>query len=220
MQVQLTTNILKANDAIAALNRKLFLEKKIFVLNIMSSPGAGKTTILEKLLPMLPQDIKAAVIEGDLTTTRDAERIEKTGVFAVQINTLGGCHLDANMINQVLEKLPLEEINLLIIENVGNLVCPAGFDLGEDLKMVVLSVTEGNDKPVKYPVIFREAKVAVLNKIDLLNYVDFDIKQYEEDLNMLNPEQIRFNVSSRTGEGLDDLAKFLVEKVRAKRDGV
>ena len=220
MQVQLTTNILKANDAIAALNRKLFLEKKIFVLNIMSSPGAGKTTILEKLLPMLPQDIKAAVIEGDLTTTRDAERIEKTGVFAVQINTLGGCHLDANMINQVLEKLPLEEINLLIIENVGNLVCPAGFDLGEDLKMVVLSVTEGNDKPVKYPVIFREAKVAVLNKIDLLNYVDFDIKQYEEDLNMLNPEQIRFYVSSRTGEGLEELAKFLVEKVRAKRDGV
>jgi len=220
MQVQLTTNILKANDAIAALNRKLFLEKKIFVVNIMSSPGAGKTTILEKLLPMLPQDIKAAVIEGDLTTTKDAERIEKTGVYAVQINTLGGCHLDANMINQVLEKLPLEEINLLIIENVGNLVCPAGFDLGEDLKMVVLSVTEGNDKPVKYPVIFREAKVAVLNKIDLLNYVDFDIKQYEEDLNMLNPEQIRFNVSSRTGEGLDDLAKFLVEKVRAKRDGV
>ncbi|GAV23783.1 hydrogenase nickel incorporation protein HypB [Carboxydothermus pertinax] len=219
MQVQLTTNILKANDAIAALNRKIFSEKNIFVMNIISSPGAGKTTILEKLLLKLPPDIKPAVIEGDLATTKDAERIENTGVFALQINTLGGCHLDANMINQVLEKLPLEEINLLIIENVGNLVCPAGFDLGEDMKMVVLSVTEGNDKPLKYPVIFREAAVSVLNKIDLLNYVDFDLNQYEEDLIALNPDQRRFYISARTEEGLEPLIEFIVEKVRAKKGG-
>ncbi|GAV25081.1 hydrogenase accessory protein HypB [Carboxydothermus islandicus] len=219
MQVQLTTNILKANDAIAALNRKIFNEKNIFVINIISSPGAGKTTLLEKVLPKLPPDIKPAVIEGDLTTTKDAERIEKTGVFALQINTLGGCHLDANMISQVLEKIPLDEINLLVIENVGNLVCPAGFDLGEDMKMVVLSVTEGNDKPLKYPVIFREAAVSVLNKIDLLNYVDFDLKQYEDDLQAINPNQQRFYVSARTEEGLEPLIMFIAEKVRSKRGG-
>lgn len=165
LEIKVIKNILKANEDLAGQNRNRFDELGLFVLNLISSPGAGKTTILEKTIEKLKSKIKLGVIEGDLMTTRDAERILSQGVPVVQINTQGGCHLDANMISKAMNELPLESLQLLIIENVGNLVCPAAYDLGEHTKVAVLSVSEGDDKPLKYPKIFQEAPVCILNKM-------------------------------------------------------
>jgi len=203
MKVKVQADILGANDALADDNRRLFKEKGVFVINIMSSPGAGKTTLLEKTIAALREELRIGVIEGDVATTADAERIEAQGVPVVQINTGSMCHLDGSMIRGALGEFDLDALDILIIENVGNLVCPAEFRLGEDHKVMLLSVTEGHDKPLKYPLMFRESSVLVLNKTDLLPYTDFDMDKAVGDSLSINPALKVFPVSCRTGEGLD-----------------
>ena len=205
-------NILGENDRIAEENRKFFAEKKIFVVNLMGSPGSGKTSLLEKTLAKLSGKIKIAVIEGDLFTAKDAERIERQGVQVVQINTSGGCHLDAQMVKRAAESLNLDEINLLIVENVGNLVCPAEFDVGENLKAVVLSITEGDDKPLKYPLIFKESAITLLNKIDLLPFTNFNLESAREDLTTLHPSLKIIETSCTKDIGIDEFCDWLLEK--------
>lgn len=212
MEIKLMKNILGANDEVAALNRKMFAECGVIVMNLMGSPGSGKTTLLEKTLARLADKIKVAVIEGDLFTAKDAERIERQGVDVIQINTAGGCHLDAPMIQKACASLDLSAIDLLIVENVGNLVCPAEFDIGENFKAVVLSITEGDDKPLKYPLIFKESEVTLLNKIDLLPFTNFDLQSAREDLTTLHPTIKIFETSCTKGAGLDDWAAWLLGK--------
>jgi hydrogenase nickel incorporation protein HypB len=209
MQVKVVTRILEANDRIAEQNQKKFKEAGLFVVNLMGAPGAGKTTLLEQTIQALKPKMKIGVIEGDIVGTDDAERISALGVPVVQINTGGACHLDANMISEVLADLPLKELELLIIENVGNLVCPAEFKVGEDMKIMVLSVAEGHDKPLKYPLMFRESKALILNKVDLLPYVKADINKMRNDSLALNPHLKVFEVSCSTGKGIDAWAQWL-----------
>ena len=206
-------NILGANDEIAALNRQIFAKSGVVVMNLMGSPGSGKTTLLEKTLSRLAEKIKIAVIEGDLFTARDAERIERTGVDVIQINTAGGCHLDAPMIQNACASLNLAETQLLIVENVGNLVCPAEFDIGENFKATVLSITEGDDKPLKYPLIFKESAAVVLNKIDLLEFTNFNLQSAREDLSTLHPTIKIFETSCTRGTGLDAWTDWLLAEV-------
>ena len=206
-------NILGANDEIAARNRQMFAQSGVVVMNLMGSPGSGKTTLLEKTLSHLADKIKIAVIEGDLFTARDAERIERTGVDVIQINTAGGCHLDAPMIQNACASLNLSETQLLIVENVGNLVCPAEFDIGENFKATVLSITEGDDKPLKYPLIFKESAAVVLNKIDLLDFTNFNLQSAREDLSTLHPTIKIFETSCTRGTGLDAWTDWLLSKV-------
>ena len=213
MEIQVMKNILGENDRIAEENRKFFGEKKILVVNLMGSPGSGKTSLLEKTLAKLAGKIKIAVIEGDLFTAKDAERIERQGVQVVQINTSGGCHLDAQMVKRAAESLNLDEINLLIVENVGNLVCPAEFDVGENFKAVVLSITEGDDKPLKYPLIFKESAITLLNKIDLLPFTNFNLESAREDLTTLHPSLKIIETSCTKDSGVDEFCDWLLEKV-------
>lgn len=212
LEVKLMKNILGANDEIAAQNRKLFAERGVVVMNLMGSPGSGKTTLLEQTLTRLADKIKIAVIEGDLFTAKDAERIERAGVDVIQINTAGGCHLDAPMIQKACASLDLPATDLLIVENVGNLVCPAEFDIGENFKAVVLSITEGDDKPLKYPLIFKESAATVLNKIDLLPFTNFDLQAAREDLTTLHPSIKIFETSCTNGAGLDAWTAWLLER--------
>ncbi len=209
MKVKVVTRILEANDRIAEENRKRFQDAGVFVVNLMGAPGAGKTTLLERTIRTLKQHIKIGVIEGDIVGSDDAERIGALDVPVVQINTGGACHLDANMINEVLDELPLKDLDLLIIENVGNLVCPAEFKVGEDKKMMVLSIAEGHDKPLKYPLMFRESSALVLNKIDLLPYMNTDINKVRNDSLALNPDLKIFEVSCASGAGIDAWAQWL-----------
>ena len=213
MEVKVMKNILGANDEIAASNRELFRAKNVTVVNLMGSPGSGKTTLLEKTLEKISGKIRVAVIEGDLFTARDAERIERLNVPVIQINTAGGCHLDAAMVKRAAESLDLEKIQLLIVENVGNLVCPAEFDVGENFKATVLSITEGDDKPLKYPLIFKESAVVMLNKIDLLPYTNFSVENAREDLSTIHPNVEIIETSCTSGAGLDAWANWLVSKV-------
>jgi hydrogenase nickel incorporation protein HypB len=217
VKVPVVQNILQANDRLAAANRRHFDELGIFVINLMSSPGAGKTSLLERTIEGLAGRIRMAVIEGDLQTSHDAERIQKKGVQAVQINTDGGCHLDGNMIQIALESLDLKNLDLLVIENVGNLVCPAEFNLGEHEKVTILSVTEGDDKPIKYPLMFQISSVLIVNKIDLLPYIDCDIQRIRDYARQLNGAQSIFEVSCRNGEGLESWFSWLEAKVRETR---
>jgi len=209
MKVKLGTDVLKDNNLAAAYNRKLFRANKTLVINIMSSPGAGKTTLLEETIKALRQDFTVAVIEGDLATDRDAERLRSLGIKTIQINTVGGCHLDARMIAKTLPEFELEAIDILFIENIGNLVCPSGYDLGQDSKVVVLSVPEGNDKIPKYPVMFRRTDLTVINKIDLLPYVPFSVEEAKQDLESINPAAQLKVLSAKTGEGLDDWINWI-----------
>jgi hydrogenase nickel incorporation protein HypB len=207
-------NVLKANDRIAAENRSYFADKGVLAINIMSSPGAGKTTLIENTIRALKDEFTIAVIEGDIQTTYDAERISATGAQAVQINTGGGCHLDANMISHSLIQLDLNNVDLLIIENVGNLVCPAGFDLGENYKVAILSVSEGDDKPSKYPLIFNVSDALLINKTDLLPYVDCDVERIREASLRINPDLEIFEISCKTGDGLDGWYDWLRAEVK------
>jgi hydrogenase nickel incorporation protein HypB len=209
MKVKVVTRILEANDRIAEENRRRFREAGVYVLNLMGAPGAGKTTLLERTIRALKDSLKIGVIEGDIAGTDDAERISNTGVPVVQINTGGACHLDANMINEVLDDVPLKDLDVLIIENVGNLVCPAEFKVGEAVKVMLLSVTEGHDKPLKYPLMFRESSVMILNKIDLLSHLDVDIEKIKRDALSLNPSMKIFEVSGKTGEGIRPWTEWL-----------
>ena len=217
MKISVVKNILDANDRIAAQNRSLFDEKKIYVVNLMSSPGAGKTTLVEKTLLALKGKYGIAVIEGDIQDTCDADRVAALGIPAVQINTGGGCHLDGNMVREALAELDLDRIDLLIVENVGNLVCPAEFRVGENAKVMILSTPEGDDKPAKYPLMFQEAKVLLINKTDLLPYVDFKLEKAIRQALALNPELAIFPVSCKTAENLTDWFQWLEGEVEAFR---
>ncbi len=201
--VQIETDILGKNNEYAAHNRRWFSEHKILSLNLVSSPGSGKTSLLTRTIKDIKDDLKLSVIEGDQQTTNDAERIRETGVNALQINTGKGCHLDAHMIGHALETLKPEDEGVLFIENVGNLVCPAAFDLGEAHKVAILSVTEGEDKPLKYPDMFHAADIMLLNKIDLLPYLNFDVEQCIEYARRINPGIKILQLSATTGEGMD-----------------
>jgi len=207
--VQIEQSILSKNDQYAAINRSRFTKQNIFALNLVSSPGSGKTTLLTTTLNALKGSINLGVIEGDQETANDADRIRKTGVSAVQVNTGKGCHLDAHMIGHALEKLSFEEQGLLFIENVGNLVCPAGFDLGEAHKVAILSVTEGEDKPLKYPDMFHAADVLLLNKVDLLPYLKFDVELCIENAKKVNPNIEVIRCSATTGEGMQEWYQWL-----------
>ena len=209
MKVKVVTRILEANDRIAEENAGRFREAGVYVVNLMGAPGAGKTTLLERTILGLKDSLRIGVIEGDIAGTDDAERINNTGVPVVQINTGGACHLDANMISEVLPDVPLNELDILIIENVGNLVCPAEFRVGEDVKVMLLSVTEGHDKPLKYPLMFKESSVMILNKIDLLKHLDVDMHKIKRDALSLNPSMRIFEVSGKTGEGIDRWTEWL-----------
>jgi len=217
MKIKVVSNILKANDSIAEENRQLFKNNKLFVMNLISSPGAGKTSLLERTIKACNGKISIGVIEGDIATTRDAERIEKTGARVIQINTNGACHLDSNMIRTSLQNFPLNGLDILFIENVGNLVCPANFHLGEDIKAVVLSIAEGEDKPKKYPGIFREARVLIINKIDLLPYTDCSIDKIKNESLEINPDLNIFEVSCRSGDGLDRWCNWVKGKTREEQ---
>ncbi len=209
MQVQVKTNVLAKNDAIAESLQQLFKEKNIFVFNLLGSPGAGKTSLLEATLQDLKKDYRLAVIEGDLFTAKDAKRIHELGVPVIQINTVGGCHLDAQMIQDALGDLNLDDLDMIIIENVGNLVCPAEFEIGESMKVTVLSVTEGEDKPLKYPHMFAASKLMILNKVDLLPYLKFDVEKCIGYAKQVNPAIEVIALSATTGEGLDDWLAYL-----------
>jgi len=203
MEIKVVKNILEANEVIASQSKTLFAEKGIYVLNLMGSPGAGKTTLLEKTIEHLKDKYHIAVIEGDIATSRDAERIAHHAIPAVQINTGGACHLDGNMVRGALKEFDLNQIDLLIVENVGNLVCPAEFTIGENDKAMIISVTEGDDKPKKYPLMFQVSTVLLLNKIDLLPYLDFDMDRFHDDALKVNPKLKIMSISCTTGEGID-----------------
>ncbi|AJA46810.1 hydrogenase nickel incorporation protein HypB [Clostridium pasteurianum DSM 525 = ATCC 6013] len=215
-EIKVVTNILQTNDEITSENKKILDEKGIYVVNLMSSPGSGKTSILEKVISKFKDGIKIAVIEGDIYTTKDAERIEAQGVPVVQINTGGACHLDGDMIKNSLNSLNLDEINLLVIENVGNLVCPAEFEIGEDIKICVLSTAEGNDKPLKYPLMFEKSSAVILNKIDLMPFTNFDREEFYRDVESLNANAVTFETSCVKDEGLEELCVWLKEKIVEK----
>jgi len=211
--IEVERSLLAKNDAIAADNRRLLADRGIFALNLVSSPGAGKTSLLVRTIEAWKDRTTIAVIEGDQQTSRDADRVRAAGARAVQINTGKGCHLDARMVASAIEELAPSEASLLLIENVGNLVCPAAFDLGEAHKVVILSVTEGEDKPLKYPDMFRAADLLVLNKIDLLPYVDFDVTTALDYARRVRPEIDVIRLSSKTGEGFDAWLEWLVHGV-------
>jgi len=213
MKVNVMSDILKANDLLAQDIEELLKKKQIVSWNIMGSPGSGKTSILERLIPMLPGDVKAAVIEGDLATSRDAERIAKTGVQSTQINTQGACHLDAAMVRTALEKIDLDDISILFIENVGNLICPAGFSLGETGRIIVSSITEGDDKPEKYPSMFKNAHVVLLNKIDLKSQTNFRIDNFTREMKKINPQADIMQVSATNGSGFTELVNWVVGRL-------
>ena len=219
MEIKVVRKVLDANDRMAEQNRALFKDKGVFVINVMSSPGSGKTTILEHTLTTIMPGIKSAVIVGDVSTTNDADRLAKSGAPAVQVNTdaFGGdCHLAAHVIENAASQLDLDNIDLLIVENIGNLVCPAEFDIGEDVKVVVLSVTEGEDKPVKYPLMFRVCDSAILNKIDLLPYLDYEKDLAVESIHKIHPNMPVFEMSAKTGDGFDAWIDWLKQQVSKK----
>lgn len=207
--LEVETDVLSKNNLLAERNRGYFEAKGIKAFNLVSSPGSGKTTLLEKLIGMLSDSKKIYVIEGDQQTTNDARRIEKAGAKAVQINTGNGCHLDAHMINHAVKALNPEENSILFIENVGNLVCPALFDLGEQSRIVIASTTEGEDKPLKYPNMFQTSDICIINKIDLLPYLDFDIGAFRENLKKVKPDIKLIELSAKTNEGLEKLIEVL-----------
>ena len=209
MKVKVITRILEANDRIAAENRKLFNKAGVYVINLMSAPGAGKTSLIERTITELHRKLRIGVIEGDIAGTGDAQRIEKLGIPVIQINTGSACHLDANMINEAIVDLPLKDLDLLIVENVGNLVCPAEFKVGEDMKVMILSITEGDDKPLKYPLMFQESSALILNKIDLLSYTNADLEKIKKDSLSLNPNLKIFEVSCKTGQGIAEWTEWL-----------
>ena len=209
MEIKVYDRILQANIRIAERNRELFKDKGVTVLNLIGGPGAGKTALLETTIPRLLKRSKVGVIEGDIYTSRDSERILALDVPVVQINTKGACHLDGNMVESVLGDLPLDELDIVLIENVGNLVCPAEFDVGEDAKIVVMSVTDGDDKPQKYPLIFRLAKALVITKSDMLELAGIDLERLKSDALSVNPNLEVFLTSAKKQQGLDSWIDFV-----------
>ncbi len=217
MEVKVVKNLLEANERIARENKKIFEDAGIYVINLMSGPGAGKTTLIDKTLGALKDKWNVGVIEGDIATAMDAERLMSHGVPVVQVNTGSACHLDGNMIRDALNEIPLSSIDLLIVENVGNLVCPAEFNVGEDDKVMILSTPEGSDKPVKYPLMFQESSLLLINKIDLLSYTDCDLSLMKENARKVNPQLEILEISCKTEEGLDRWFAWLDKKIEQKK---
>jgi hydrogenase nickel incorporation protein HypB len=215
-RISVVESILSANDQLAAGNRQRFDEAGVFAVNLMASPGAGKTSLILRTIEALRDEFRLAVVDGDIATSLDADRVAQTGVPAVQINTGGSCHLDANMLRMALPELDLEELDLLIVENVGNLVCPAEFKLGTHRNVLIASVPEGDDKPYKYPGMYRGVDAVVLNKVDVLPYFDFDVEYFRRGVEVLNPGLAFFSVSCKTGEGIPEWADWLRAQVRVR----
>ena len=214
-RVEIVKRIMDSNEQLAEQNRKKLEDHQVFAINVMASPGAGKTTFILQTIAKLPENMRMGVIEGDTApVTIDSDKITEAGMPAVQINTGGDCHLDANMVGLAIDQLDLDDIDLLLIENVGNLVCPAGFALGNHANILISSTPEGDDKPYKYPNIYRNIDVLIINKVDLLPYIDFDMDYFRKGVEMLNPGLKTFEVSSKTGEGFDRWIEWLEEKVR------
>ena len=209
MEVKVLKNILSANDRIAEKNRALLDENGVLALNIMASPGAGKTSIIMSTIKALNGEYGIGVIEGDIASSVDAEKVSREGIPAVQINTGGGCHLDANMISDSLPDLPLDKLDFIFIENVGNLICPASYALGDRRRIIIASIPEGDDKPIKYPIMFHDADLIVLNKVDLAPYVNFDRAAFRQAIKNLNDKTPIIEVSCTTGEGLDEWLTWL-----------
>jgi hydrogenase nickel incorporation protein HypB len=221
MQIKIRQNVLQANEIKANEIRQLLAAKGVFMLNIISSPGSGKTTLLEKTIPYLKKKYKIVVIEGDVESHRDAERLDSFGVPVASVNTGGSCHIESVSIEKALESFNLDDLDLIIVENVGNMVCPAEFDLGENVKVAMISTPEGADKAGKYPLLFREASVVLLNKIDLLPYLDFKKEVFYQDMGNLNAQIPVIEISCQIGQGLENwfdwLEKKLKKKVRYKK---
>ncbi len=218
-KVTILTDLLEANDVIALENRDTFKRHGILALNLMSSPGAGKTTLLERTVERLGKELRFAVIEGDVATSNDAKRLAKYKIPVVQITTEsfgGACHLDATMIKKALEKIDLSKVDILFIENIGNLICPAEFDLGEDKKVIVLSLTEGEDKPSKYPVVFQASDILLLNKFDLLSYLDINLNLLLKNTKKINPQLPVIKLSAKTEEGLGSWTSWINKQYQAK----
>ncbi|MCM8789204.1 MAG: hydrogenase nickel incorporation protein HypB, partial [Candidatus Omnitrophica bacterium] len=215
--IQVGENLLAKNDEIAAENKKVFVENNIFSINFMGSPGSGKTLILEKLIPeLLNNNLSCGVIEGDIAGTFDGERIERLGIPVVQINTGGACHLEAHMVKRGIENLPLSDLDIVIVENVGNLVCPAEFKLGVDFNITVSTVTEGEEKPVKYPLMYSISELIVLNKIDLLTALEFRIENFKRYLKRVNAKAEIIPISAKTGENIEILARYLIKHAKSR----
>lgn len=217
MKVAVVRDILEANARIAKENRQIFDQNGVVVVNLMSGPGAGKTTLLERTIEALRDRIRIGVVEGDIQTSRDAERIAGKGVPVAQINTNGACHLNGNMVRAALDTFDLGGLDLLVVENVGNLVCPAEFDIGEDFKVMILSVAEGADKPSKYPLMFQKSAVLLINKIDLLPYVDCEMEELRRDARAINPRLKVIEVSCKTGVGMREWYDWLGDQVLRRR---
>lgn len=213
MEIKIMKNILDRNQNKAEEIRKLLAAKKVLMVNIISSPGAGKTTLLERTCEALGAKYRIGIIEGDITTDRDAQRLKKYNIPIVVINTEGGCHLDSHSISKVLDSFDLDNLDVLFVENVGNLICPSQFDLGETFKLAMVSTTEGDDKPGKYPMLFREAKSVLLNKTDLIPYTNFNINNFRSDLFNINARITLFEISCTSGEGLEDWFDWISEIV-------
>lgn len=213
MKVPVIRNVLEANEQLAEKNKALFKQHGLLVLNLMSSPGAGKTTLLERTIEALKDKIRIGVIEGDIQSTYDAERIAQKGVLAVQINTDGACHLDSRMIQAALKEFDLSALDLLVVENVGNLVCPAEFEVGEEYKVMILSVTEGDDKPLKYPLMFAKSSVLLVNKVDLLPYINTSVEQIRKISLEINPKLEIFEVSCQNKTGLEPWFNWILQRV-------
>lgn len=214
MEIQVLQDILSANDRIAERNRRLLDEKGVFALNLMASPGAGKTSLLLETIRRLKDRLTIAVIEADIASSLDADKIGREGITTIQINTGGDCHVDANMLNNALESMPLDGVDLIILENVGNLVCPAEFKLGVDRNAMIASVPEGDDKPYKYPLMFSVADVVLVNKIDLLPYLEFDFRNFSRGVSVVNPQATLLQLSCKTGEGIDGWASWLLGEAK------
>jgi hydrogenase nickel incorporation protein HypB len=216
MEIKVVKDILGANDQIAQKNRQLFDSNKVFVVNVMASPGAGKTSLIMETIKRLKGKVKMGVVEGDISSSLDAETIGRENIPVVQINTGGECHLDASMTASALGDLPLADIRLLLIENVGNLVCPAEFKIGEDIRILISSTPEGDDKPFKYPLMFHEADAVLINKVDLLPYVKFDVDAFTRAIKGINRRAKIFPVSCTTGQGIDDWVDWLLGRMGRK----
>jgi hydrogenase nickel incorporation protein HypB len=215
VKVSVVKNVLDANDRIAAENRELFDKNKVYVINLMSSPGAGKTSLVERTIMAMRNKYRIGVVEGDIQDTYDADRIAKLDIPVVQINTGGACHIDGNMIREALPVFDLSKTDLLIVENVGNLVCPAEFKIGENVKIMLLSTPEGADKPAKYPLMFQESAALLINKIDLMPYVDFDLEKAKHDALSLHKDLKIFEVSCKAATGLDAWTQWLTQRIDA-----
>lgn len=217
-RVPVVEKILSANDRMAARNRETLNQAGLYSINLMASPGAGKTSLILKTLESLNGRLRLGVVEGDLASSIDADKAAAAGLPAVQINTGGECHLDAAMLADALTALPLKDLDLVLVENVGNLVCPANFQIGTHLNVLIASIPEGDDKPYKYPGMYRDVQVLIINKIDLLPYVPFDMDYFKRGVEVLNPGVVTFPVSCKTGEGMDDWANWLVKQVKDKKE--